>query len=64
MLIAKGYSQRKGVDYLEIFSSVIRHMSVRVLLSIVAAQDLKLEQMDIKMVFLHENLEKIGRAHV
>ena len=58
MLIAKGYSQRKGVDYLEIFSSVIRHMSVRVLLSIVAAQDLKLEQMDIKMVFLHGHLDE------
>ena len=56
--IAKGYSQRKGIDYSEIFSPVVRHTSIRVLLSIVAAQDLELEQMDVKMVFLHEHLEE------
>jgi len=35
-LVAKGYSQKKEVDYDEIFSSIIRHTSIRVMLSLVA----------------------------
>ena len=37
------YSQKEGIDFSEVFSSVVQHTSIRVLLSIVAAYDLKLE---------------------
>ena len=33
-------------------------MSIRMLLSIAAAQDLELELMDVKMAFLHRQLDK------
>ena len=56
--MAKGYSQKEGIDFSEVFSPVVRHTSIRVLLSIVAAQDLELEQMDVKTVFLHGHLEE------
>lgn len=56
-LVAKGYSQKEGIYYSEIFSLVVRHMSIWVLLNFVAVQDLELEQMDIMMTFLHGNLE-------
>ena len=36
-LVAKGYSQQKGVDYDEIFSPVVRHTSIRVVLALVAS---------------------------
>ena len=57
-LVAKEYSQKEGIDFSEVFSPIVRHTSIRVLLSIVAAQDLELEQMDVKMAFLHGHLEE------
>ena len=43
---------------MEIFSPVVRHTSFRVLLSIVVYYDLKLEQLDVKTVFLRGDLEE------
>ena len=42
-LVGKGYSQRHGIDYDEVFSPVVRHTSIRVVLALVAHQDLELE---------------------
>ncbi|KAJ0522195.1 putative RNA-directed DNA polymerase [Helianthus annuus] len=62
-LVAKGFTQKSGVDYNEIFSPVVKHVSIRVILSLVASLDLELEQMDVKTAFLHGNLdEKIYMA--
>ena len=57
-LVVKGYSQRKGIDYAEIFSPVVKLTSIRILLSIVASENLHLEQMDVKTTFLHGDLDK------
>ncbi|GJX75492.1 transposable element [Tanacetum coccineum] len=57
-LVAKGFSQKEGIDYNEIFSPVVRHTSIRVLLSLVAHHDLELEQLDVKTAFLHGDLEE------
>lgn len=58
-LIAKGYSQRKGIDYDEVFSPVVRHTSIRIILTLVASYDLELEQLDVKTAFLHGDLEEV-----
>lgn len=55
-LVAKGFAQREGVDYNEIFSPVVKHTSIRVLLSIVAHGDMELDQLDVKTGFLHGDL--------
>ncbi|CAM8878136.1 unnamed protein product [Rhodiola kirilowii] len=58
-LVAKGFTQKEGVDFTEIFSPVVKHRSIRVMLSIVAKFDLELEQLDVKTSFLHEKLDEI-----
>nr|GEW40524.1 retrovirus-related Pol polyprotein from transposon TNT 1-94 [Tanacetum cinerariifolium] len=53
-----GFDQREGIDFIEVFSLVVRHNSIIVLLSIVALQDLELKQIDVKTTFLHGHLEE------
>ncbi|KAL4396480.1 hypothetical protein AHAS_Ahas01G0096100 [Arachis hypogaea] len=57
-LVAKGFAQKEGVDYNEIFSPVVKHTFIQVLLSLVTHGDLELEQLDVKTTFLHGDLEK------
>jgi hypothetical protein len=57
-LVAKGYYQVEGVDFSEIFSRVAKLISIRVLMSLAATFDRKIEQMDVKTTFLHGNLEE------
>ena len=57
-LVAKGYTQKEGVDFNEIFSPVVRHTSIRILLSLVVHKGLELHQLDIKTAFLHGDLEE------
>ncbi|KAJ4705025.1 Retrovirus-related Pol polyprotein from transposon TNT 1-94 [Melia azedarach] len=57
-VVARGFTQKEGVHYNEIFSPVVKHTSIRVLLAIVAHQNLELEQLDVKTAFLHGELEE------
>eukprot|EP00253_Pinus_taeda_P020099 PITA_20099 len=57
-LVEIGYSQVSGIDFGDIFSPVAKVTSIRLLLSVVVNFDFEVEQMDVKIAFLHEDLEE------
>ncbi|KAH9678917.1 hypothetical protein KPL71_025907 [Citrus sinensis] len=57
-LVAKGFTQKEGIDFTEVFSPVVRHASIRIILSLVAVNNMHLEQMDVKTAFLHGELQE------
>ena len=57
-LVVKGFAQKEGIDFNEIFSPVVKMSSIRVILGLVAALDLECEQLDVKTTFLHGGLEE------
>ncbi|GJV61588.1 retrovirus-related pol polyprotein from transposon TNT 1-94 [Tanacetum coccineum] len=58
-LVARGFTQRAGIDYNKVFYLVVRHISIRVILALTACKDYELEQLDVKTTFLHGNHEKV-----
>ena len=57
-LVVKGFAQKKGIDFDEIFSPIVKMTSIRTVLSLVATEDLHLEQLDVKKTFLHGDLDE------
>jgi hypothetical protein len=52
-LVAGGHQQVMGVDVHEVFAPTVSYASRRTLLSVAAALDLEVHQVDIKTAFLH-----------
>ena len=57
-LVEKGYSQKEGIDFREIFSPIIKLVSIRLVLALVTLFDLELEKLDVKTAFLHGYLDE------
>ena len=50
-LVVKGFQQKEGINYNEIFSPVVKLTTIKIVLTLVARDDLSLEQMDVKAAF-------------
>jgi ATP-binding cassette subfamily B (MDR/TAP) protein 1 len=57
-LFVKRFSQRKGIDFDEMFSPVVKMTSIRMILGVVASLNLEVEQMDVKTALLYGELEE------
>lgn len=57
-LVARGFSQIKGVNYNETFAPVIRHSTLRLLLALAVENNLKVDQMDVVTAFLNGDLKE------
>ena len=51
--VARGFSQKEGIDYKETFSPVARYTSIRTIISLTTKMKWKLHQMDVKTTFLN-----------
>ena len=57
-LAVNGFAQKKGIDFDEIFSPVVKMDSIRTILILVAIEYLNMEHLDVKIVILHGDLEE------
>jgi hypothetical protein len=54
--VAKGFTQREGIDYTETFSLVSCKDSLRIIMMLVAHYDLELHQMNVNTTLLNGDL--------
>ena len=57
-LVAKGYVQRHGIDYDEVFTSVARVETNRLVITLAASNGWEMHHLDVKMAFLHGELKE------
>ena len=56
--VARGFSQKEGIDYEETFAPVARYTSIRMIISLASILGWKLHQMDVKTAFLNGKIEQ------
>lgn len=54
----KGFKQRHGIDYFEVFASTGKYKTLRVALSIAARRNMELRQLDVPQAFTQAALEE------
>jgi Reverse transcriptase (RNA-dependent DNA polymerase) len=57
-LVVKGYRQKAGIDYDEVFAPVTRMKTIQLLISQAAQNEWSVHQMDVKSAFLNDVLEE------
>ncbi|CAI7834390.1 unnamed protein product, partial [Closterium sp. NIES-53] len=56
--VARGFSQRQGVDYFHTFSPTPKMTTIRVLLHVTAQRDYELHSLDFSTTFMHGSLHE------
>jgi hypothetical protein len=57
-LVAKGFTQKKGIDFTETFSPVLRYSTLRLLFALSVQLDLNMNHLDVPTAFLNGFLEE------
>jgi hypothetical protein len=57
-LVAKGFHQQEGIDFSETFSPVIKHATIRLVISLAVTYKWPIKQLDVQNAFLHGDLDE------
>lgn len=57
-LVAKGFTQREGIDYKETFSPVLKYSTLKLLFAISVNLDLNITHLDVTTAFLNGHLDE------
>jgi hypothetical protein len=57
-LVADGNTQRHGVDFDRVFSTVVKMSTVRLMLMVAAARGMTLSSLDVRQAYLHAKLDR------
>ena len=57
--MARGFSQKEGIDYEEIFAPVAWYASIRAIMALSSMMKWDLHQMDVKTAFLNGVIEEV-----
>jgi hypothetical protein len=57
-LVAQGYTQRAGIDYMETFSPTVRMESLRTIIAVSTQQDYDIKQLDVQTAYLNSELKE------
>lgn len=58
-LVAKGYVEKQGVDFEEVFTPVTRLETVRLLLALATKNRWEIHHLDVKLAFLNGELKEV-----
>ena len=56
--VARGFSQKEGIDYDDIFAPVAHYTTIWSIIALAATQGWSLHQMDVKTTFLHGSIKE------
>ena len=57
--MVKGYSQRKGIDYEEVFAPIVRFETIRILIAFAALKGWKFHHLDVKSAFQNGEINEV-----
>ena len=57
--VARGFSQKEGIDYEETFAPITRYTSIRAIMALASMMKWDLHQMDVKTSFLNGVIEEV-----
>lgn len=58
-IVAQGFDQEEGIDYLETYSPIVRSATLGAVLHTSTIMNWNIKQMDVKNMFLHGNLTEV-----
>jgi hypothetical protein len=56
-LVAKGFRQKDGIDYYQTYTPVAKMASIRTILAVAAANNLRVDQLDMESVYLNREMD-------